>query len=373
MKTIAICSDRDAPEDRGSWSGTPANLIEALRRQGVEVIPIGPLGSLPRWLLQRWAGVTSRFGARTNWEVEPVALRYMGRCLVRALAGRQVDAVITMGWYPIIPAGAGSVPPIYYYGDAPMAKRLDHSPFWSNISRRTRRRAVAVEREALQTVAGAFMSSRWAVDGLVESGVIERGRVGQVPFGANVQDPGPIARPRPTTSIRLLSVGVQWKRKGLDIAVLTADRLRERGVACTLDVVGTDPPDSSWDRPWVNYHGFVDTGSADGRALLAGLYRDADLFLLPTQYDPFCIVLSEAHAYSLPVVVTAVNGITERIVDQGILVDPGATVDQFADAVVEACERYDALSAAARVVYQQEANWDQSAEQLLAQLAEMPR
>ncbi|GAB3991772.1 glycosyltransferase family 4 protein [Nocardioides marmoraquaticus] len=373
MTTLAICTDRDDPADAGSWSGTPANLIAALEGLGIDVVPVGPLGGLPRWGLQRWAGVTGRLGRRTNWEVEPLALRYMGGRLAAALRHRPVDAVVTMGWYPLLGART-ELPPVFYYGDAHMAARLDNSPFWSHISRRTRRRAVTTERLALASLSGAFMSSRWAADGLVETAGMDRDRVRHVPFGANVTDPGEVDRSAPDgRSVRLLAVGVQWHRKGLDRAVLAADELSRRGVDVHLDVAGALPPEEGWERPWVTYHGFVDTRTTDGRELRDRLYREADVFVLPTQYDPFCIALSEAHAYSLPVVVTAVNGITERITDQGVLVDRDASPVRIADAVQQSCADYDRQVAAARATFLRDANWAQSARLLVDHVEELRR
>jgi glycosyltransferase involved in cell wall biosynthesis len=67
---------------------------------------------------------------------------------------------------------------------------------------------------------------------------------------------------------------------------------------------------------------------------LAEQYRQADVFVMPSFYETFCISCLEAMAFGLPVVATRAGGLPEVVEDgvTGILVPPGAP-QELADAV----------------------------------------
>ena len=138
-----------------------------------------------------------------------------------------------------------------------------------------------------------------------------------LPFGVNFTDP-PSERPLkpPLSAPRLLFVGRDWTRKGGDIAIGALAHLHERGIAATLDIVGPCP-DSVKGIDGVRAHGFVDRRRWWGAQKLAGLYRRAHLLVLPTRGDCTPMVIAEAMAHAMPVVVTDIGGVSEVIGGEG--------------------------------------------------------
>lgn len=101
-----------------------------------------------------------------------------------------------------------------------------------------------------------------------------------------------------------LFVGSGWQRKGLRTAIRAVEKLKN----ATLLVAGRGPSDAFRSRRAL----FV--GPTDG---LATLFGAADVFVLPTYYDPFSNACLEAMAAGLPVVTTPANGFAE-------IIEPGA-------------------------------------------------
>jgi glycosyltransferase involved in cell wall biosynthesis len=92
-------------------------------------------------------------------------------------------------------------------------------------------------------------------------------------------------------------------------------------------------------------------GRADG-AELRGLYRDADVFVLPSEREGMPLVLLEALAAGLPIVATDIPGNRDVVVHgrTGLLIPPGdpARLRQALLEVTSDAQRYQRMSEAAR-------------------------
>ena len=104
------------------------------------------------------------------------------------------------------------------------------------------------------------------------------------------------------TDIAVLFLGSGWERKGLRFAVAAVESLRNDRMR--LLVAGRGNRSRFRSR---NVRFFGEVG--DVRPLLAA----ADIFLLPTLYDPFSNASLEAMAAGIPVVTTRANGCSEII------------------------------------------------------------
>ncbi|HXY69990.1 MAG TPA: glycosyltransferase family 4 protein [Gemmatimonadales bacterium] len=148
-------------------------------------------------------------------------------------------------------------------------------------------------------------------------------------------------RPRP----RLLFVGA-FERKGLDVAIRALARLEHD--AELLAVGGGDVP---------RYRALAASLGVAGRVTLqpprsdiAAVFADADVFVFPTRYEPFGMVIAEALASGLPVVTSARAGAADLIRDgeSGWIVTDPEDAAGFAAAVDRVLEDDAARAAMAR-------------------------
>jgi UDP-glucose:(heptosyl)LPS alpha-1,3-glucosyltransferase len=118
--------------------------------------------------------------------------------------------------------------------------------------------------------------------------------------------------------IALLFAGSGWERKGLRFAIeafeLSRDRKLRLLVAGRGDQRGYRPKRFFTQEP-VRFLGEV--------ADLRPIYAAADIFILPSIYDPFSNACLEALAFGLPVITTRDNGFSE-IIEDGV---HGSVVD----------------------------------------------
>ena len=126
-------------------------------------------------------------------------------------------------------------------------------------------------------------------------------------------------------------VGREWKRKGLEQAVAIVAELRRRRPRAELWVVGPAPQEvaglfAGWDG------GYRLLGWSSDPAVYARL----DLLLHPARAEPYGMVIAEAMAAAVPVVISDRCGIAPDVSpDSGSVLRFDAPVDEW----VAACER----------------------------------
>jgi phosphatidylinositol alpha-mannosyltransferase len=126
-----------------------------------------------------------------------------------------------------------------------------------------------------------------------------------IPNGIRTELYSPGRAPTPGGVLKLLFVG-HWRdsRKGLPYLLEACGRLRERGVAWTLDIVGDGGQTPRSELPGVTYHGPI---SSEQR--LAQLYAACDVFVSPAMGgESFGIVLLEAMAAARAIVCSDIAG-----------------------------------------------------------------
>lgn len=166
-------------------------------------------------------------------------------------------------------------------------------------------------------------------------------------------------RRRRTSPVRLLFVGTQTARKGLDELIEALGLLHRRGCPVELRVVGADPGGSAGAAAFaaaavqkagvdrhVSFAGYIDDPD-----LLAVEYEAADVFVLPARFEGFPRAIDEAMAAALPVITTNLPGITTTLREgEAVLVareSPHALADAIC-AVLTDDDEYVRLSRASR-------------------------
>lgn len=150
--------------------------------------------------------------------------------------------------------------------------------------------------------------STWAADLLVRDSGVDPDRVTVVPMGMDraLWPMEPMPARADDEPARLLFVGGAFYRKGGDILVDVARRLQPR---VTIDFVTREAPA---DLPsFCTVHD--DISSNDPR--LQPLYRDCDIFVLPTRADMSSNVAMEAMSTGRPVIATRTGGVPDIVVD----------------------------------------------------------
>ena len=338
---IAMVCEGDARHPDRAFSGIPNSILIELGRLGHEIETIDcELYGWRRWLMaaRLWAPNGKRW--RTRFRLSPPAVRARSALAARGFASirGRTDLVLQFG-ATFEPPGAGH-PPYALYCDWNMALAIQETATGQSpalhLSASEAERINQRERAVYRGAAAIFTMSERLRHAFIRDYDIEPSRVLAVHAGPNI-DPSQIpprqgARPegRPPT---ILFVGRDFRRKGGE-TLLAAFRLVRRELpSARLVIIGPEglPPEDG-----VIQLGFLRRGVPDEWQKLVSAYQEADVFCLPTRYEPFGIVVVEAMFFGLPCVASDIWAIPEMISEgvTGFTVPP-EDAEGFARRLVE--------------------------------------
>jgi len=184
--------------------------------------------------------------------------------------------------------------------------------------------------EEIDLADAVLVGSQYAADSFVAEG-IARERVQVVPYGVDLDVFQPAAQPpevdRP---FRAIFAGQLTQRKGLSYLLRGYERFAQPGTELTL--VGAPVGDGRALAPWAHLFRHV---AHQTRPALAQRYRDSDAFVFPTLLEGMGLVVLEAMACGLPVIVTD-NGPGDLVRDG---VDGFVIPDRDPEAIADALDR----------------------------------
>ena len=234
---------------------------------------------------------------------------------------------------------------------------------------------LASERAALAAVGRVITTSPWTARRLADFG-LQPSRVSTVEPGVT-----PLALARADGEPpRLLCVGTVSPRKGQDLLVRALACLRDTPWHCDSIGSSTRDPDFAGavagliheagldDR--IQFHGECDD------ARLRAAYAGADLFVLPSHYEGYGMVVTEAIAAGLPVLTTTGGALSETLPPGAGIAVPPDDVDALTEALAALIgdrARRHALREGARKARAALRDWPQAGAEFAAALSGMDR
>ena len=352
--------------DKRAWSGTVYYMACTLENYCGEIFHLSPIPFSKEKLIGRVINKSSQIFFRKNFRYHGSFLfaKRFAKVTAQRLEGQSFDVIVT-------PAGATEIAfleteiPIVLVEDATYGQLFDYYPVCSNLLRRSIYEMQTIQDLALKKASAVIYSSAWAARSAIEDYGADPKKIHVVPFGANLDEPPcrevVLAREQ-SERCRLLFLGVDWVRKGGDIAFETLLKLEELGVQAELIVCGCTPPAGvAHDR--MKVIPFLDKNDEKQRQALEQLLMSADFLLLPTRAEAYGLVFCEASAFGLPVVATNTGGVSEvvREGENGFLLPYEARGHAYAKVIARVYhndERYAQLVRASRAAFEERLNWD---------------
>ena len=381
---LAYVTTYDSTKLTGSdeWSGTGYYIAQALKSQSIELNYVGPLQDSTflkarRKLKRHYYQFLHQERYEKNSDRQ--TLKNYARQVKQKLTDR--DSVVFSATIDPI-AYLECNRPITFWADATFAGIADFYPQYSNLHPDVVEDWHRMERSALERCQLAIYSSDWAAKSAIEYYQADPNKVKVVPFGANISSELNFARvkdaveARPSNLCKLLFIGVEWLRKGGDVAYAVAKQLNKSGLKTELSVVGCQPEIGEAIPEYVKPLGFIKKSTPEGKERLNQLILESHFLILPSIADCTPMVFPEANSLGVPCLSTKVGGIPSVIHDNenGKLFSPDADVCEYCNYIKDLFSNYSLykeLAYASFNAYESRLNWrsaGKKVEQLLSEI-----
>lgn len=368
------------PMDITQWSGTGYHMHRAMSEAGAEVTLVGPLKKIYNPInVAKFLWNSKVRGYKDHPQRQRGFLEHYARQVERIVEKLDVDIVLGPGGLPL--AYANLKLPMAVWTDATFASLIDYYDAFTNVSPRSMKDGHAGEKALFSRCYRAMFSSQWAAESASEIYGYDPEKIEVVSLGANVPyerneaEIDEIIAARASDTMRLLFLGVQWHRKGGDIALAVGEELHRRGVPIKLELVGASPPEGTVLPEWAEALGFIKKSTPEGMARIGKLLDDSHFMILPTRADCTPIVFNESSSSGLPVITTTTGGVPSVVREgvNGYLFDIDDDPKLWADRI-EALwndkQAYTTLCKAAWKDYGERLNWKAAGEHAVRYLTQ---
>ncbi|WP_427160628.1 glycosyltransferase [Aliinostoc sp. HNIBRCY26] len=368
----------------GGNYGASNFIAKTLTNQNIFLDYLGPLQKTQSWLTRsKWLYYHHLFKKDYYSWSEPIVCRSYGNQVAKKLRDIRSDIVIS-------PEGA--IPtaylecqqPIVLWIDTTLTELINFFPHLSNLCQETKNNIYQMEKAALDKCKLLIVTSEWARETIVKTYGIEKSKIRIIPRGANIEiKPGKslveiteLVKSRGDKICKLIYSGVDWKRKGGDIALGVAKKLNEIGVHTELTIIGCQPISEEPLPSFVKPLGYINKNQPDGLSKMCKLIGDSHFLILPTKADTNPHVLAEANAFGVPCLTTKIAGIPTVIKDDinGKTFSVDANVEDYCNYVIQywtEYHKYEQLAISSFNEYLTRLNWEVAgitAKQLLLEI-----
>lgn len=314
-RNIAFVSIWDAKNVK-SWSGTTSYMYKALCDVGFNVYSIDNLNIKNYYLHKAKKIIIKTFSPyKYNYFLNSQINEYFAKQIAKSLRPNTDMIFSPAGTMYATSLVKTSIPRISY-GDAPLVGMFNFYDEFTNLIKSNLTYARIIEKEAMQKTDLIIYSSDWAIDIAKRHYDVPHNKFKMIPLGANIDenrssnDICNLLYKKSKDTCDILFVGVDWKRKGADIAVAITENIIANGIPARLHVVGIKSvPKDHKNKPYLINHGFISKSTQSGRDKLYTLFSTSHFLLVPSIAEAYGLVFCEASSFGLPSIASNVGGI----------------------------------------------------------------
>ncbi len=357
MKVLYVAAKYD-PHDLNASSGSDYQFYQAFLRMGANIKIIGPFKDEPSLLERGYRKVHDLFSKQRYAKFSINYLHASQRILEQELADFKPDIIFSRNIAPLVLCKTG-VPIIYRFDTTLIGLHQQ----WSMFSEIEYKRMLQWEVQVLQKTSLAVTHSDWSKEILLNQYHFPEEKI--LVFANPASLPEPIYKGHVTVPqkidlpLRLLLVGKENYRKGVDIAIQVVNLLEKESIPTELHIVGQEGENSEH----ITYQGyFKKTDPLQLKAYLQQ-YQWAHLLLHPARFEAAGIVPSEAAIFGVPTITNAAGGLATTVKNgvSGFVLPKDSSPELYAATIKKLINDpvlYRSLCRSTRQRYEEELNWE---------------
>ena len=360
---IAFLTSID-PRNKGALSGSSHYIYKALEKYVGNVDILGPV-SVVNWFSKTINRITSRLPWKYNLSHSYFFAHKYANRFSKKISGKHYDFIFVARSATEVSLLKTNIP-IIYFSDTTFNLLYNYYDWFSNFMRISEIEGNSIERRAIGKSAITILSSDWAANSAIDYYGADPKKVHVIPFGPNIDNvpsKEDAIRVRDRKICKLLFVGVEWERKGGQIAFDALLALKTMGLNTSLTVLGCSPPDNIKDDDLIVIP-FLNKNNSEESRKFNALFEESHFFILPTKQECFGVVFCEASAFGLPSLTTDTGGISSAVKNNinGFRFKLSDGGNEYAAKVYSIFTDYEnkyiPLSVSSRELYDKELNWE---------------
>jgi glycosyltransferase involved in cell wall biosynthesis len=353
------------PLDKRSWSGTTYYTYQQIKKNyEIEIFNYKWTWGVREWLTMQKSLNRRLFKKNMAVEFLKSYAKYLSKQLQKDLKKRPVDVLFISASSQLIAYLETDIP-IIYMTDATFLQLQGYYPYFSNLAKYNVRQGIELDKKAFQKSAHCMLASEWNKSSAIYDYGVDANKISVIPCGANL-DKIPSATElnlNASGQCRLLFLGVEWERKGGEIALETFRLLKQKGANPHLHIIGCVPPVDVSAEKNITVIPFLDKNKPEDFNQLHAILLQTDFLLLPTRAECAGVVFSEASAYAIPSITTDTGGVTTYVKNgvNGFALPLQAGADVYAEKIRQLLvdrEGIQNLKLSSRKYYEEGLNWD---------------
>ncbi len=355
LKVLYIAARHD-PHDHHAGSGMDYDLYHALLRNGADVQVAGPFPyfeTLPERVFRKVHSLLFRLRPP---KYAPSYLNSAARTAEQVIRDFHPDVVFSK--YAAILCRVKTDLPVVTLADTTL---LGSQTGWKIFTPAAFRLQNQWEQKAYDMAQQIILYSQWSADMLAEHYGQDRRKIHVLPIPASIPEsvvPKTIDPPS-LSPLKVLLVGREYRRKGIDIAIDAVNRLNEEGVPAQLRIVGLNGESQAH----VRFMGLYNKTIPEQLESYAANYRWANFLIHPARFEAAGIVPSEAAAFGVPTITNAAGGLATTVADgvSGVVLpkhSPAEAYVQVFKRFLNDPQAYRQLCESTRKRYEDELNWE---------------
>lgn len=369
---IILFISTNSPYDKESRSGVPYSIFNELSKKN-QVIWIEPkikgVYRVPYIIQQLCFFILRKIGFKFS------ARTLLTGKLYSIDVQRKIDKI--KDYNAIFSLGTTEIS--YIRTEKPIFIRIDaiHHSFPNyysfGLAKQSIKWANNLEEKALNKITCLFSPSQWVIDEIEKFIPQHKFKIHLVETGANLNPKSIKYESRQygvNIPLKMIFIGFDIKRKGIDIAYEIVELLNEKyKIQTTLSIIGGKPEDSILNSPYIQYIGLLNKNIECEYKKFYEEFSKSNLFIFPTKAECHGIVNCEAAAYALPIFSFDTGGVSSYVKNDvnGYAMPINSTADDFAKKIVECVEngQLSKFSINSRLMYEEKFNWNVWGEKVL--------
>jgi glycosyltransferase involved in cell wall biosynthesis len=354
------------PFNYQSWSGTTYFIYKALKKN-FKVTTVGPLSNRVRYLFILKKYFYFLFKIKFDMDRPILVAKDFAKQIEHNYKLDDYDAIITSETYLL--TFLKTKKPLYIFTDFVFSTYYSNYFFNKKIHNSTINEGNYCEKISLIKCKKIILTSEYAINEASKYYRINRKKFYKIPFGANIKNiPKTLTIKKKILKknfevCNLISVGVQWHRKGMDKACKLVDKINLKGQKAKLYIIGAKPPFGTKISENVILIDFLKKNSPKDRKVFNNLMCNSHFHILFSESEAFGIANVEASAYGLYNITHDTGGIEGAVTNQvnGFRFSKKKSIDFIANHIINIFsnkKKFLKKSLNIRNFYEKNISWD---------------